>query len=51
MVPGVYVLVSLNQPNGKDGIALLSEQESEYFAKLEAEHANQNPFAADYATT
>lgn len=51
MVPGAYVRFLFNQPDGTDRIELLDKAESEYFAKLEAEHANQNPFAADYGTT
>jgi len=50
MVPDVYVRVSLNHIKwGK--IELLSDSASELFRKAEAQHANQNPFAADYGTT
>lgn len=48
MVPGVYVRVSLNHLKGGK-IELLSEAASELIRK--AEHAIQNPFAADYGTT
>lgn len=51
MVPGAYVRFLLNQPDGTARIELLGKAEAEHLAKLEAQHANQNPFAADYATT
>jgi len=51
MVAGAYVRFLFNQQNGKNGIALLSADEAEYFAKMEAEYANKDPFAADYGTT
>ena len=51
MVPGVYVRVLFNQPDGTDRIELLGKAESEHFANLEAQHANQNPFAAHNGTT
>lgn len=46
MVPGAYVRFLFNQPDGTDRIELLSKAESEHLANLEAQHANQNPFAA-----
>ena len=51
MVSGAYVRFLLNQPDGTARIELLGKAEAEHLAKLEAQHANQNPFAADYATT
>ena len=50
MVPGVYVRVSLNHLKGGK-IELLSADEAEHLANLEAQHANKNPFAAHHGTT
>lgn len=55
MVPGAYVRFLFNQPDGTDRIELLGKAESEHFANgeaiLEAQYANQNPFAAHHGTT
>lgn len=50
MVPGVYVRVSLNHLKGGK-IELLSDAASELIRKAEAQHPNQNPFAAHHGTT
>lgn len=51
MVAGAYVRFLFNQPDGTDRIELMGKAEAEYFAKMEAEYANKDPFAADYGTT
>ena len=50
MVPGAYVRFLFNQPDGTDRIELMGKAEAEHLAKLEAQYANQNPFAVGYGT-
>ena len=51
MVPDAYVRFLFNQPDGTDRIELMGKAEAEHLAKLEAQHSNQNPFAAHHGTT